>query len=222
MSGEDQVVGYDVTVRGTYQAASGKDRILKTFGPVTFFLPEYVEIPNGKKKVQKMIDGRVVQTWEPQFAKRAATADDVALWVIQRRLLPSWLADHHPDCTTFRTCAIVPSGMKRVIRPKTAIVNLNKSIDDMTLPELKHFCAMKQIPVAVSAFANVEEAREAIRFEMSQQGMEMASAPKRMDAANMEPPKGVVGAEGRIAPAVEGAPDDGVATDQQDAAADLM
>ncbi len=219
MSQPEMIVGYDVTVRGQYQSASGKDRILKTFGPATFFLPEYVEIPNGKKKVQKTVNGHINQVWEPQTAKRAVTVDNVALWVIQRRLLPTWLAEHHPDCTTFRTCAIVPGGMKRVFRPKSEMLDMNKSIDEMSIPELKHFCSMKQIAVPVSAFTDVKEAREAVRFELEQQGVAAptgAPGKNRTDAANSAPAPGVEEAHGAV---TDG---DGVARDQQDPADDLI
>lgn len=230
MSNEKLIVGYDVTVRGQYHAASGKDRILKTFGPVTFFLPEYVEIPNGRKKVQRVVDGRLTQMFEPQFAKKSIATDNVALWVIQRRLLPTWLAQNHPDCVTFRTCQITPGGMKRVQRPAADAIILDKPVREMSIHELAAFCKMKNLVVPVSAFKDVEEARAAVLMEMESAGV---SSPRASDAAAApgaipaeEVPAGVRAAAGPTAPIDLGngrrSPNDGVPVDEQDATADLI
>lgn len=226
---QEMIVGYDVTVRGQYYSADGKNRVLKNFGPVTFFLPEYVTIPNGKKKIPKTIGGHVQHVVEQQYAKRAVTENDVALWVIQRRILPGWLGDHYPDCTTFRTAHIVPGSMKRVMRPKSEAVVLNKAIEDMSMPELKAFCSQHHLAVPISAFGDVKDARMAVQLEVDAAGIrgpEGVSRRATADAANSAPAKGVEGAEGRVAPITPEhgvrTPDDGVPVDQQDAAADLL
>lgn len=214
MPAEKTIVGYEVTVRGQYQSASGKDRTLKTFGPVTFFLPEYVEIPNGKKRVNKTVDGRIVQGWEPQFKKSAVTVENVALYVVQRRLLPTWLSEHHQDAVTFRTCTIVPGGMKRVVRAAKDAVILDKPVSEMSLHELAAFCKMKGLNVPVTAFKVVEEAREAVQFEIDTQAGASVSPPG-------DPAESVsVGATEEKDPAA--GPGDGEAVDGQDAADDLI
>lgn len=179
------IAGYEVTVRGQYQSISGKDRVLKNYGPVTFFLPEYVEMPNGKKRVNKTVDGRVVQTWEPQFKKSAVTIDGVALYIVQRRLLPTWLGEKYPDAAQFRTCSIVPGGMKRVMRPAKDAVILNKPVAEMSKHELAAYCKMHGLDVQVMAYADAAEAAEAVQFAIDEKksGGAEPARPDETDAA---------------------------------------
>jgi hypothetical protein len=213
---ESLVVCYEATVRGQYQSADGKSRVLRTFGPVTFVLPEYVDIPNGKKRVNKTVDGSIVQSWEPQFKKSAITTENVALYVVQRRLLPSWLADHHKDCVVFRTCAIVPGGLRRVMRPAKDAQVLDKPLDQMSIPELASFCKVRGLNVQVSAFGNVVDAREAVKYELEMGG---TAAPMAADAVlptEDSVPAGVLASSGPVTSA------DSVPTDEEDPAAGLM
>jgi len=207
---------YECTVRGQYQAQDGRNRILKTFGPVTFILPEYVEIPNGKKRVNKTVDGTVVQTWEPQFKRCAITTDNVALYIVQRRLLPTWLATAHTDCATFRTCSIVPGGLRRVMRPAKDAQVYDKPVSEMSLQELVSFCKTRQLSVQVLAFTDVKEAREAVLYELEVTGLAKPSGKSTPAPAQEEVPAGVVAKAGAVSSA------DGVATDQEDPALGLL
>lgn len=170
MSNKNQIVGYDVTVRGSYYSADGNKRVLKVYGPATFFIPEFVEIPNGKKKVVKKDGDKVISTtYVPQTAKRAVTIPNVARYVIMRRILPTWLAENHPDGVTFRTCDIVPGSMKRVMRDKSQALILDKPIKEMSLQELAAFCKLKSINTPISAFDDAAEARKAVQYEIDLQ-----------------------------------------------------
>lgn len=213
---EDMVVGFDVTCRGQYYASSGKDRLLKVFGPVTFFLPEYVEIPNGKKKTEKMIDGVKRTVHEPQTKRSSVAVDNVALWVIQRRLLPTWLAENHPDQVGFRTCQVTPGGMKRVQRPASQVINLDKKVTEMSMQELAAFCRMKNLNVPVSAFKDVVEARAAVIAEMDPASGAAEAAAALPPVREAEVPTGVVAKSGAVSS------EDGIATDEEDPAADLI
>lgn len=217
MSNEKMVTGYEVTVRGQYQSVNGKDRTLRNFGPAVFFIPEYVEIPNGKKKVNKKVDGRTVQMWEPQTKKCAATTDNVALYVVQRRLLPTWLAEKHPDAAQFRTCNIVPGSMKRVTRKASDVILLDKPIAEMSMQELAAFCKMKGLNVPVTAFADVKEARETVEFEHKLQ----TGAPTPGAGAGIEDEDRTDREVHGIQTANDAAEGD-VPTDRQDEAADLL
>lgn len=179
----DLIACYNVTVRGSFYSASGKDRILRSFGPVTFTLPEHVEIPNGKKRVEKIVNGKKVQEWVPQVAKRSVTSENVALWVVQRRLLPTWLAENHPDGTAFRTCQIVPNGIKRALKTAKEIQDPSKTIWEMSIPELSAYCKMKSVNVAVSAFTNVDDARQAVQAELDEMSGTITDSPDAVPAA---------------------------------------
>lgn len=213
MSEEKMVIGYDVTVRGTYYSASGKDRILANFGPVTFFMPEIVEIPNGKKKVETTVEGTKRVTFVPQTKKSSVAVDGVALWVVQRRLLPTWLAENHPTSVGFRTCQITPGGMKRIQRPASQVVNLEKPVSEMSMQELAAFCKLKNLNTPVSAFKDVAEARLAVAAELDPSISIMAPETTMAAAA---PPAGVTVAEGPVSSG------DGVPTDQEEEGADLL
>lgn len=178
MTTNNMINGYDVCVRGQFHRASGKDRTIGVFGPVTFFLPEVVEIPNGKKKVDVTRGGKITSQWEPQFKKVSVTVENVALYIIQRRLLPTWLAENYPDCVRFRTCSIVPGGMKRAWRPASEAVLLDKPVSEMSLAELRAFCHLRGLNVALQGFSKVEEAREAVQFELDQLAAAKAPTPE--------------------------------------------
>lgn len=177
------VRAYEVTVRGNYYAASGKDRLLKVFGPVTFTIPETVKIPNGKKRVPKKEGGKTISVVEQQYADRSVTVPNVALYVVQRQLLPPWLAANHPDSVSFRICAIVPGGLRPVMKPASEVNILIKPVMEMSVAELVIFCKMHQIPVEPSAFGSTNDAREAVQYELEMKG---AAAPS--SAAPTAPP----------------------------------
>jgi len=204
------ITGYNCVVRGTFHAASGKDRVLKTFGPATFFLPEYVEIPNGKKKSEVIVNGAKRIVIQSLTKKSSVAADNVALYIVQRRLLPTWLAENHPDAIGFRTCSITPGGMKRVQRPESELVNLDRPVDQMSLQELTAFCKMKNLNVPVSAFKDVHEARVAVLAEM-----DPASAPPLV-STEPQAPEGVDAKYGAVSSS------DGIPTDEEDPASDLL
>lgn len=167
MASEKQQVAYEVTVRGNYYAASGKDRLLKTYGPVTFTLPEKVEIPNGKKRIEKDLGGGKKSAEVVQMFKTVPVTDEnVALYIVQRKLLPTWLADNKADCVTFRTCQVIPNGIRRVIVPAEKVVVLKKEIKDMSMQELKAFAKLNNLPVDPNMYGSVQEARQAVKDEM--------------------------------------------------------
>lgn len=215
---------YEVKVRGQYQAADGKNRILKTFGPVSFILPEYVQIPNGKKRVEKIVNGHKLQNWEPQFKKSAVTVENVALYIVQRRLLPPWLAENHPDCVTFRTCSIVPGGLRRVMRPEKETLVLDKPIEAMSLQELIIFCKNKNINLALAAFSDVKDAREAVLYELDllaeakKNGQTETESEEETthDDENDDKKHGIKTSRGAVTS------EDGVPTDNEDPAEDLL
>lgn len=179
MAQEKVVPAYEVVVRGQYHSASGKDRILKTFGPVTFYLPETAEVPAGRKLITKKVNGKDVKVSEPQTAIHSITKENVALYVVQRRLLPTWLVENMPDAVSFRTCYIVPGTLKRVLVPASSVAKLQKPVSEMSLVELKAFCQAKGLSTQVSAFKDVLEARAAVEAEMAGMGQIAPSAPEK-------------------------------------------
>lgn len=88
------------------------------------------------------------------------------MYIVQRRLLPAWLADNHADCVVFRTCSIVPGGLRKVMRPAKDAQTLEKPVEEMNIPELVAFCKLKNINLALGAFTDAREAREAVLYEM--------------------------------------------------------
>lgn len=197
-----QVVCYQVSVRGNYYASDGKNRILKGYGPVTFTVPEYVEIPNGKVKKEKVVNGKksfeIIQT----FKKTAITTENVALYIVQRKLLPAWLVAEKPDCVSFRTCSIIPGGLKRVIKPVSEVANLKKDIKDMVMPELKAYAKAEELSIDPTMFGTLQEAREAVQVEKDLKDMGATSEPLKDQVDDIE---------------------DGIQTpDPEDLAADLM
>lgn len=187
---EKTIVGYDVTVRGTYYGANGKDREVKTFGPITFFIPETVEIPNGKKRIEtKGFGGTKIVKYEAQTTKKSVTTPNVALYVVQRQLLPAWLEENKTGVTSFRTCSIVPNGLKRVVRPAKDAISVDKPVAEMNVAELKVYAKLKDLNVPVEAFVDLESAREMVEVALEEKTKKPAVSTTDTEDANTPVPE---------------------------------
>lgn len=217
MPNEKNVTGYEVTVRGQYFARNGKDKFLKNYGPITFFLPEVVDIPDGREIKKSTVGGKLTQVSTPKTARRSVTTGNVAMYVIQRRLLPVYLEEKFTDYVTFRTCHIVGS-LRRVVRPATDIQDLeNKPLEKMSLAELKTFCVIKRLDIPITAYRDTAEACEAVRQALEDAKQAAARAKKPSEIPIEEGPEGVETHEGGPVTSADEVP-----VDNQDLAEDLL
>lgn len=174
--------GFDVTVRGQAYVAHGKDRTISTFGPITFFLPEKVEIANGKKKIEKTVGKRKTVTWEPQTKHVSTLVENVALYVVTRRLLPEYFRTNMPEASGVRTCSIVPGGIKAARKPQSMALSTDKPVAEMTLPELKVYAKLRDLTLDLSNFTDPKSAREAIQYAIEEKKRAAEEASKAPEA----------------------------------------
>jgi hypothetical protein len=80
-------------------------------------------------------------------------------------MLPARLAAKHKDFVRFRTCIITST--RRVSQAVSAADNLvEENIPTMTLEQLRTLCTIKALQVPLDDFANIMEARTAVRDEL--------------------------------------------------------
>lgn len=159
--------GYRVTVSGQYYSGVGREKVIKTFRGEVFYVPETVEITNGRKfQFTKDKQGNKVKTSVPN--RMVVNGLRAAQHIIQRRLLHSRLAansEKYPGYTAFRTCTIMNSEGPLPI-PADQLVDLTKPVSAMTLTELHALCAAESLVNKPEMYGSLDDARQAIAQEL--------------------------------------------------------
>jgi hypothetical protein len=177
--------GYEITVKGQYYAHQGRDKFLKTYGPLKFYIPDVVEIVTGRKMVDTVVDGRVVKRSVPVRSRMNGAR--VAQHYIQRNLLQDALKEAHPDSSGFRTCVIVDS--KRVNLPDDLKELEEVPIKQMTLNQLRRFCSLNSLSVPIDAFTDINDARQAVsdEYESQQMAQKRNNPTAHLQPADVDP-----------------------------------
>lgn len=166
--------GFRIIVTGQYYAGAGREKVLKVYKSETFYIPETVEIVNGRDIVMKDLpNGKKVKTTVPR--KQTVSGAKAASHVIQRRYLAARLTDKYPDYAGFRTCQIVDIQPVAEI-PAGELVDLSKPVNQMNLYELNVLCATESLVSKPSMFADLQDARLAIIAERKENGVKEPSA----------------------------------------------
>lgn len=153
--------GYDVTVRGQYYAFDGKNKTIKSWGPINFFVPRLVKIIEKHKRVQKKIGNKLIRKYIPIETTYEATAGNVIQHYIQRRLLPTYLQENYPDSVRFRTCAILS---KKPCVKETNYKELSEiNIAEASIEELRRVVTELRLSVPLGAYPILEDARLAVQ-----------------------------------------------------------
>jgi hypothetical protein len=187
--------GYEITCSGTFFATQDRNKVLRTWGPETFFLPENMTIKTGYVYKEVKVGGHPIK----RAVEKKETVNSLqwASHIIQRYLLPSRLASKHKDFVRFRTCVI--TNTKRVTKAVDPAEDLDeKNIGTMTLEQLRTLCAIKAMPVPLDDFADIEEARIAVRNDL--QNLKLAAKANIAEPAadTIEEPEVEVIGEGTI------------------------
>jgi len=176
---QEMVEGYEVTVRGQFYARDGKMKILKVFGPETFFIPKEVEVEAGRKIENKTVNGQLMRKGVPVFRKCDGLV--AAQHIIQRQLLPARLTENYPGSDGFRTCHIV--NKKKVSKPADEVRLIDKMpLSKMTLGELQAFCKKRNIQLPVDQFGSPEDACEAVKQELIAMGLKVPVEPAPVES----------------------------------------
>lgn len=173
--------GYEITASGTFFAAQDRNKVLRTWGPETFFLPEFSTIKTGFKWQETKRGDIVIKRAVPKIEKVNSLA--WASHLIQRYYLPARLAAKHKDFVRFRTCVI--TNTKRVTKEIAVSSDLREeNIPTMTLEQLRTLCAISAVAIPLDDFADIAEARKAVQDEL--QNIKLAQRKKSSSPA-LEP-----------------------------------
>ena len=128
-----------------------------------------------------MIGGHKLKRAVPKMEK--VNSLQWASHIIQRYMLPARLAAKHKDFVRFRTCIITST--RRVSQAVSAADNLvEENIPTMTLEQLRTLCTIKALQVPLDDFANIAEARVAVRDEL--QNIKIAERKAKIETALTE------------------------------------
>lgn len=167
--------GYEVIVTGQYYAAQDRSKVIRAFGPETFFLPETMTLKTGYVYQEKKIaEGHTIKRAVPKMEK--VNSLKWAMHIVQRYLLPARLAEKHKDFVRFRTCTITNTKhVTKEVDPSTDLREEN--IQNMTLEQLRTLCTIKAVPIPIDDFADIAEARKAVQDEL--QNLKLAEKKSR-------------------------------------------
>lgn len=171
--------GFEVVCTGQFYATQDRSKVLRTWGPETFFLPETMTIKTGFKYVELQLGSgdksHKIKRAVPKMERVNSLA--YASHIIQRYMLPARLASKHKDFSRFRTCVITST--KRVNRAVSAADDLSEeNIPVMTLEQLRTLCTIKAMQVPLDDFADIAEARRAVMDEL--QNIKLAEAKAKV------------------------------------------
>lgn len=224
----ESVIGYEIKVKGQYFARDGKDRTIRFYGPLTFYLPEVVEYVAGRKQiVHKSPEGVVRKETIPLLKK--ANGIKIARFMIKNYFLGPALKDLHEDYIKYRTYEIV-SKKKVKLTGKLLPKSLSpKNIDSMGECDLLQFCAIQDLKVVLTNYSDLADRKMAVTqaYKAKQaQKKELKKATAGSGDEDLNEPTDVSikdeTEDGVLV--VTGAmnPDDEMPTDEQDAAEDLL
>lgn len=191
------VAGYEITVNGTFFASQDRNKVLRTFGNETFFLPEFSTIRTGYMWKETKQGGHTIKRSVPKMER--VNSLQWASHIVQRYFLPARLAAKYKDFVRFRTCVIVNT--KRVAKEMDAASDLREeNIATMTLEQLRALCALRAVALPLDSFADINEARTAVRDELSNLKLaerKQSTAPEP-ELTPEAPEVETIGAEGSI------------------------
>lgn len=188
--------GYEITCSGQFFAAQDRSKVIRTFSNEVFFLPEFSTIRTGYEWKETKQGGHTIKRSVPKMER--VNSLQWASHLIQRYYLPARLAAKHKDFVRFRICTI--TNTRRVTKEVTQTDLREENIATMTLEQLRSLCALRAVALPLDSFADISEARIAVRDELSNLKLaERKSTPTpEVDSIPEAPETETFGAEGTI------------------------
>lgn len=188
--------GYEITCSGQYYASQDRNRVIKTFSNEVFFLPEFSTIRTGYEWKETKQGGHTIKRSVPKVER--VNSLQWASHLIQRYFLPARLASKYPDFTRFRICTI--TNTRRVTKEMATADLREEKIGEMTIEQLRALCALKAVSLPLDNFADIKDARIAVRDELS--NLKLAERKKNPEPepepAAEAPEVETIGADGSI------------------------
>lgn len=175
-------VGYEITARGTFFAAQDRNKVLRTWGPEVFEMPLTMKIKTGFMWKEESRGGHKIKRAVPRFEEVNCLA--WANHIVQRYLLPARLSAKYKDFVRFHTCQIINTSQVHIDK-KAAESLKEENIETMTLEQLRALCALKAVALPLDSFADVTEARKAVRDEL--QNLKLAERRANKQEPESEP-----------------------------------
>lgn len=175
--------GYIVTVRGQYYASGETKRMIRTYGPEAFFIPEKQNLKVGYEYKMISVGGSKIKRSVPKMQEVNGLA--YALHIIQRYLLPARLALKCKDYIRFRTCTIVDTRRATASDSQSKMLDESK-IKEMSLEQLRTLVNLRGLAVPLDSFASIADARQAVQDELD--NLKIALEAQDRDESDLEIP----------------------------------
>jgi hypothetical protein len=174
MAIKKSVAGYAIQVSGEYfsRDANGNKGI-KQFGPFKFELPEIVSYVEGRKKIEKIVNGRATTTTVANIKK--GNASRVGLHIIRRYYIPFFLKDKFPEYTGVRKCSIFSKEKIQMEAPKKLTA---ANIQNMKESELRQFVMLNDINMLLDQYGDLGDMKNAVIVAYKQKKQDDIAAGK--------------------------------------------
>ena len=203
---EKSVPGYKIKVTGEYFSKDPNTgmKAIKFYEAEEFTLPEIVTYVEGRKSIEKVINGRGVKSTVPNVKK--GNASRVGLHVIRRYFIEDALKAKFPDFTGVRTCSIF-NRVKVMMPPQKPLKPTD--IQDMSSTELKMFVTLNDINIMLSSYGDLGNQKNAVIKAYQQKKKDDVAAGKTAALTKDEE-------------ALTSIDDEGIQTDEVGLGADLL
>jgi len=192
MAKEQSVPGYELKVSGEYfsKDVNTGQKSIKQFKAKTFELPEIVTYVEGRKSIEKIINGRSVRSTVPNIKK--GNASRVGLHIIRRYYLDSILREEFPEFTGVRTCQIFS---KTKIKMKPQKKFKDSEIQNMAESDLKQFIILNDVNIVLSQYGDLGDMKNAVIMAYKQKKIDDKAAgitpDMDQDALDLLPADGI-------------------------------
>ena len=162
MANEKSVAGYEIKVVGEYYSKDPNtgQKSIKQFGPLAFEFPEIVTYVEGRKSIEKIINGRSTKSSIPNV--KQGNASRVGLHVIRRYYVEHVLkedAEKYPGYTGIRKVEVFSKEAIKVAPPKKLTA---KDIQKMPESELRQFILLNDINIVLAQYGDLGDKKNAV------------------------------------------------------------
>lgn len=179
---EKSVSGYTIKVTGEYFSKDAQTgaKAIKFYEAEEFILPEIVTYVEGRKSIEKIVNGRSVKSTVPNVKK--GNASRVGLHIIRRYFIEDALKAKYPGFTGVRTCELFSRVACKI--PEQAPLEPS-DIQEMTASQLKQFIALNDINIVLSGYSDLPSQKAAVIRGYAQKKKDDVAAGKT-DAITQE------------------------------------
>jgi len=173
----DTVPGYAVEVEGQYYSRDVNTGLKnqKFYKKEKFFFPKIVTFVEGKKKIERIIDGTAKTVWVPNVKR--ANALKVCLHLIKNFHIDDRLREKYPDFMGTRSIEIF-SKEEVDISEDVGLDFAKKVIKDMTKSELAQTIAINDLNITLKNYIDLGDMKIAVSKALKKRDADDKAAGK--------------------------------------------